>query len=435
MAKRPQTPPKKTATKKKAVAQKPALVQIELTPEQILAANAAGLTATELREIIQAEREHTEQTLANRVVYPPKELHFELSDAAAQKLGFTGLGPLLPDVLGFQGDTRDFFHGKGKRNKNRSQGKGGNKGGGKRLPDPKVVYGVVDRVMGSLPDAPADGGLIVIEWNMEFLDPTKAAYFEDVYNLIVRKGHMLAGSEVTLKGLQAIASSLSNLHRQNNNLAASTADRFVAYCGTENSRGQGVGAIVDTNRFEVLKTYEILPVKNVFGIQDLRAAFVMLMRDKLTGRLVRVVIEHLKSMRGGPDATAKVRRLQVQLTIVDIGKGKPGNQPRVKEIKLFDFFKNPIIGRDLSDHGISIIYFEEDAGGAGEQLTFITGDMNSKLDSADDVTPEFENAGYFLAGKAGLIGTQQMGPSVLDGTFTDGPTTAYTNKVTEVDCQ
>lgn len=294
----------------------------------------------------------------------------------------------------------------------------------------------MDKVFGKLPDATLTGPLIMIEWNMEFLDETKARFFLDTYELILRKGHILAGSEVTLKGLKVIAKALSDIHRQLNNLDASTPDRFVAYCGTENSRGQGVGAIIDTHRFEVTKTYEIVAVKNVFGIQDLRAAFVIEGKDKTTGKKKRFVIEHLKSMRGGPDATAKVRKEQVIRTIAGIGNGKASGQAQVKEIKLYNFFKNALIGRDLSDHGISVVTFEDDTNStADEVLTIITGDMNSKLDSATDVTDPFEQAGYYLAGKAGLVGTQQMGPSVLDGTFNDGRTAAYTNSVTEVNCK
>jgi hypothetical protein len=431
--------PTRTSKTTKKLVKKPLLAAINLHPQHLLDANAAGLSEAELLEIMHAEREHTEATLANPIVYPPKHLHLGITDLAAQKLGFSGRGPLSTNFEGLEVDGVDFFPGQGKKNKSKGK-KGGNKGGGgqgggKRLPDPKVVFAEVSNAFASLPDASTTGGIVMLEWNMEFLDPTKAAYFDVTYNLVMRKGHILAGSEVTLKGLQAIAKSASDVHRKEKNLASNTPDRYVAYCGTENSRGQGVGAIIDTDRFEVTKTYEIVSVKNVFGIQDLRAAYVMKMTDKTTKKKKRFVIEHLKSMRGGPDATAKVRRKQVELTIADIGNGTPGGQARVVEIKLFDFFKNPVIGRDLSDHGISYVVFEDDTNSTSdEELTAITGDMNSKLDSATDVTDVFEAANYWLAGKAGLVGTQQMGPSVLDGTFTDGPTSAYTNSVTEIKC-
>jgi hypothetical protein len=437
MAKKPTRTSNTSKTTKKLV-KKPLVAAINLHPQHLLDANAAGLSEAELLEIMHAEREHTETTLANPILYPPKHLHLSITDVAAQKLGFLGRGPLSTNLKGLEVDGRDFFPGQGKKNKNKSKkggNKGGGQGGGKRLPDPKVVFAEVSNAFASLPDAGTTGSVVMLEWNMEFLDPTKAAYFDVTYDLIMRKGHILAGSEVTLKGLQAIAKSASAVHRKEKNLAANTSDRYVAYCGTENSRGQGVGAIIDTDRFEVTKTYEILSVKNVFGIQDLRAAYVMLLTDKTTGKKFRLVIEHLKSMRGGPDATAKVRRKQVELTIADIGNGTPGGQARVKEIKLFDFFKNPVIGRDLSDHGISYVVFEDATNSTSDEtLTIITGDMNSKLDSATDVTDVFEAANYWLAGKAGLVGTQQMGPSVLDGTFTDGPTAAYTNSVTEIKC-
>ena len=246
-----------------------------------------------------------------------------------------------------------------------------------------------------------------------------------------------------MKGLQRIAKALSDLDRKAKDLPANTPDRFVALCGTENSRGQGVGAIVDSERFEVTETREIESVREVFGIQDLRAAFVVRGKDKNTGQKMRYVIEHLKSMRGGPDATAKVRTKQVQLTIADLGEGQPcgvsgieaSDWLQVIEAQNFNFWRNKLLGRDLSDHGLNrYVLNVTKTPDPEEEITIIIGDMNSKLDSATDVTDVLEKAGYFLAGAAGLVPTQIAGPSVLDGFFNDRRDGPYTSVIEEVDC-
>jgi hypothetical protein len=164
--------------------------------------------------------------------------------------------------------------------------------------DPKLVCAEVNRILDSVPDVTLVGRLGKIEWNDEFLDVTKAKLFEESYAVMMRKCHILGASPVTFQALQSIAKFSSDRHRSESNLPASTPDRFVAHFGVENSRKQGVGAIIDTQRFEVTAAGEIPATKKVSGIPPLRGTFVIEGTDKMTKKRQRIEIPYWKPMRG-----------------------------------------------------------------------------------------------------------------------------------------
>jgi hypothetical protein len=252
------------------------------------------------------------------------------------------------------------------------------------LPDAKVVASEVGKSVQGMPMAGAKGDLILGEWNMEFLTGDKAAYFTDSYKQIVPRHHLMFVEEANSDGLAKIA--------QDNG--------YNFQISRDNSRGQAVGFLVHP-RLKVLGTSTYEEIANVDNIPDLRPAFRVDLQDTATGEKFSAVTVHLKSMRGGPEATAPVRTEQAQRLATVLGPDfsgviagdwntfldkstelKPLTDAGFKILNPTDatstqsmggrldgflyknlqgtmsnpevrpFFKNPLITRGLSDHGL-----------------------------------------------------------------------------------
>ncbi|MDR3614744.1 MAG: hypothetical protein P4L53_14390 [Candidatus Obscuribacterales bacterium] len=409
-------------------------------PNHIAEAALVGLSAYHLDRLIELDAARSQEVRENQVVYPSREVVVDLSTPEIVKLGFIGRGA---DVE----DAKEFFHrhrrGRNRRNKgnqknrggqnndnrggsndkdaggvstNKPKGKGkskgGNSGGGKRLPDPLVAHNIFSTILGAhLKPVDGTGNVKIIEWNAEFLNADKVAYFKELYTNVATFADFIAVEEATHDGLRAWAA----------------ATGYVALCSEENSRGQAVGALINPKRLKIRKTAVYNSLK-VMGINDLRPGFHIFLTDVVTGLNFAPIVLHLKSMRGGEVTSGKVRQLQCEKLIEAIGVGKFGGKPALGNMKVFPFFRNTVLGRDVSDH--AIVYWElqtanltkEEVALANEdELDIPMGDMNSKLDTATDVTGTLEAANYLLVNKKSKIGTQSMGPSRLDGAFRNQP--------------
>ncbi len=318
---------------------------VTFDPEQMVEMAAAGLTPEDVLGLIAAEREHVLQVTRNPVTYPAPEEFYTLGPEKASQMGFQSL--IRGGDCSQWEDEDEKFPGlkRGRRRKNsknrEKEGKHRKQGSTSKRPlvDPLVVCGEVERITRDFPDA-ANVEELVFQWlNFEYLETTKAKYFLATYLELARMAHIFGGAELTREGLQVIASELSNKHRQGN-LASNAPDRYQVWAGTPNGMGQGQGAIVDTERFEVTAFYEIDSVKNVFNIPNLRATFVIEGRDKKTGREWLFTLDHLKSMRGGAEATAKVRRKQVENLVGYIGTGEPIEQLEIVTLTVFNIWQN-----------------------------------------------------------------------------------------------
>ena len=425
-----------------------------------------GLSPYHVDRLIQVELARSKEVQDNPRIYPKRDKLAEISTEEVVKLGFVGKSASPEEAEEFfyrrnrrgrgrdrrgkngnsgnqnnQGGQRDdssdkpqdesgksSSDGKG-QSKSKGKSKGGSKGGGggKRLPDPKVAFNIFSTVLGAhLKPVDGTGNVKIIEWNAEFLNQSKAEYFEELYTDVLRYADFIAIEEATHDGLRAL-------------------EKFTGYqslCSEENSRGQAVGCLVNTKRLKVRKTAVYNSLK-VMGINDLRPGFRIYLTDLVTGYEFSIVILHLKSMRGGETTSGKVRQLQCEKLIEEIGAGKANGYPALGNMLVFPFFRNTVLGRDVSDH--AIMYFElktkdlskapakklvasrkkvasaKSAVAEAEELIIPIGDMNSKLDTATDVTGTFESAGYLLVNKKSKVGTQSMGPSRLDGAFRNQP--------------
>ena len=77
-------------------------------------------------------------------------------------------------------------------------------------------------------------------------------------------------------------------------------------------------------RLKVLNQISYDEVANVQGVPDLRPAFRLDLEDTVTGDKFAVVVVHLKSMRGGPQVSGKVRYQQCAIMATKLGKGFVG---------------------------------------------------------------------------------------------------------------
>jgi hypothetical protein len=161
----------------------------------------------------------------------------------------------------------------------------------KPVADPQLVYAEVNRMVGTLPDATLAGKLIQIELSIESLDVTSANYFAETYALIMRKCHILTVSGASFEGMQTIAKFCSDRFRAEDSLCASTPDRFVAYWDTTKKSKQGIGAIIDTQRFELTYIREAV-TKPKSRTQNAQATISILGIDKKPKTIGRSLSDH-----------------------------------------------------------------------------------------------------------------------------------------------
>jgi len=404
-----------------------------------------GISAYHLDRLIQVEAAHSLEVRENQVVYPKREDILDLSTTDVVKLGFVGRGatPEEAEELFFRphrrgrnrrnksnqnnrggqkDDNRGGSDDKGRSDsgstskpqgagKSKGGNKGGSKGGGKRLSDPLVAHKIfADILAAHIKPVDGTGNIQILNWNAEFLNPPKVAYFPELYTTVGTYGDLICVEETTHDGLRDWAA----------------LNGYLALCSEENSRGQGLGALVNPTRLKVRKVAVYNSLK-VLGINDLRPGYRIYLTDVVSGLNFSVIVLHLKSMRGGEVTASKVQSLQCENLIGEIGVGKFGGKPALGNMKVFPFFKNKVL-RDVSDH--AIMYWELQTAGLANgsafidedgELIIIIGDMNSKLDSATAVTGTLEAANYLLVNKKSKVGTQSMGPSRLDGAFRNQP--------------
>lgn len=334
--------------------------------EQQRAAGAEKLTVEQLptgrglTDIARLSRAYSEWMKENKAQYPTPEEFAKLTPEQIAQKGF--LHPQLSDAEIF-----DLFEASKRR----------------PLPNPKVVAAEVAKAVADMPMAEKNGNLIFGEWNMEFLSADKAKFFKDTYKQIVPRHHLLFVEEADAGGLSQIAK-----------------DNGYHYAiSPANSRGQAVGFLVNP-RFKVLGTDIYNSVAEVQNIPDLRPAFRVNLQDSATGQELSAVVVHLKSMRGGPAATAAVRYQQAVNLAAALEPGfkgiiagdwntflgktrdldplykagfkllspQDGTSTQVmggrldgflykgltglSEQEVRAFFKNPKISRGLSDHGL-----------------------------------------------------------------------------------
>lgn len=371
------------------------------------------LTAYDVVRLNAANDKYNEHLAANLPTYPDHDadtlrellLGGSLDDSHLQGLGWQGhnLFQSFEDFEAeeFRGRRRRGRGGRGRTPQPRSgkgKGKGssgGSGGGGKTLMNPAIVKGVVQTLINASGLTPVGmtGTVVRAVQNFEFLTGQKADWFMESYELIIPLAHIWKCSEITAEGLNKIAKKTG----------------YTAYTSVENTRGQAVGLLIHP-RFKVLKEWSIDAVANVQGVADLRPVHGVDVEDTADvpadEKNSWEAAHHGKSMRGGAVTSGAVRFQQNDIIAKDRkGKGRGtiggdfntliGTAAGDKDIsplinggfklsdpsdtrstqsmggrldaqftldfatdqkikELFAWFKDPTIGRGLTDHGAEL---------------------------------------------------------------------------------
>ncbi|MFA6213622.1 MAG: hypothetical protein WC714_29570 [Candidatus Obscuribacterales bacterium] len=286
-----------TGTNKGANASKK-LVNVDGIPSNML------LTDFEREQLIKKTALHNAEVEANRVQYPDPDDFQQLDLPAIQVLGFKGFDPKSNDLKALFGGGRVK-----NKNKNKGGSRGGSGGGGKQLPNPNVVLSVVQSMIGSMPIAGMSGQLLFGELNAEFGDRSKARFFSASYKEIFSRAHVVALSEVGPDFVDEVANSMPD---------------YTGFCSVANTRNQAVGFVVHKRLKVIGDPISHDAVANVQGVPDLRPAFQLNLEDTATGEKFSVVVVHLKSMRGGPAVSGKVRYQQCVIMAKALGANFTG---------------------------------------------------------------------------------------------------------------
>jgi hypothetical protein len=222
--------------------------------------------------------------------------------------------------LGIGLGTKQFHRGRHDKRR-QGKGKGKSKGGGGRdraLMNPQVVHGLIKKAIAAsgLKPVGLDGPIVRAVHNFEFLTGEKAAWFIDALAEIIPLAHIWSCAEVTEEGIKKIAER--------------TGYEYVV--SVENNRGQAVAVMWDPRRVQKVDTWSIDEVANVQNVNDLRPVIGVDLIDKSpkTKPLFKkfwAASGHMKSMRGGEEASGIVRHLQNQLAaagLKDRGAGALG---------------------------------------------------------------------------------------------------------------
>ena len=198
-----------------------------------------------------------------------------------------------------------------------------------RCPNPEVVASEVKTYYVGVPYAGITGDLAISAWNMLNADNSKVDFYAKAIKEIILHFHIICLEEVSPEAVGKIASQTG----------------YESHASYANSRGQAVGILTYPGRLEVLGSGMYTDIADVQGIPDLRPALWVTVRDKVTDVVFTIVVVHLKSMRGGVEATSIVRREQIEKLVRDIGPdfvgiiggdfNFPVNNPNFKEAEPF----------------------------------------------------------------------------------------------------
>ncbi|MDZ4834196.1 MAG: hypothetical protein SGJ27_10505 [Candidatus Melainabacteria bacterium] len=374
------------------------------------------LSPAELKRIIALEEAYTAHVLANPMIWLPDQDIINLDQDQAPNFGFAGL--VRPQDLDFDISDMDVFDLENitKRARGKSKGSKPRKPSGpQNLPSAQVAKQVVDTYFKNVKPAGLEGNVILGEQNALFGSKQKAITYQDSWEVIVKAHHVIFWSEISDEFLKEIS-----------------AHNGLEYAVSKaNTRDQAVG-ITWSDRFELVAgPFSYDKVASVQGIPDLRPALVVVLRDKTTGAIYKFMANHLKSMRGGPAATAPVRFQQCVEIVKAHGKASPkGIKPRLKNMQVRSIWKNQVFGRGFLDHSTLTVTMlvcklpaEELARPLKDRIeeapTVMAGDWNTAVGQTNDLDP-LEQAGYMIFNRPDNTATHSMGTR-LDAFLSEKP--------------
>jgi hypothetical protein len=363
------------------------------------------LSPAELKRIIARDEEYTAEVKANPMIWLPDHEIISLAPEDAANYGFSGV--VRPQDLEVDISEMDVFQLENFTQRARGGKKSSQKrksSGPQNLPSAQIVTQVVETYFEGVEPAGNEGNLILGEQNALFGSAQKAITYQDAWSIIVGGNHLMFWSEISEEFLKEIA-------RKNGlNYWASRA----------NSRDQAVGITAHPRLKLVAGPFSYDNVASVQGIPNLRPALVCVFEDTWSGLIIKAVANHLKSMRGGPAATAKVRYQQCVEIVNAHGKASPdGVKPVLKNQQIRSIWKNKVFSRGFTDHScLSITMLlcklaeAERARPMAERIrrgvTVMAGDWNTAVGQTHDLDP-LEEAGYLIFNRADTTGTHSMG--------------------------
>lgn len=381
------------------------------------------LTPAQVARLTAVEQAHTAQVLANPMVWLPNDDIVTLDQREAPEFGFSGfvrhsdIGDI--DFSELSVDELESFNKRSRRFKSsgKSKGKGGKgkgKGGGgqQQAPSAQVAEQVVASYFKGVPAAGDTGNLVLGEQNALFGSGQKAITYRDAWRHIVEPHHIMFWSEVSADFLKEIGQAFGHGH----------------WCSKANTRDQAVGITAHPRLKLIAGPFSYDKVASVQGIPDLRPAFVVVFEDTWSGVIIKAMVNHLKSMRGGPKLTAPVRYQQCVEIVKAHGPATTGVKPALKNQQTRNIWKNAVFGRGFLDHGtltatmpLCPLPDSERKLDLQERIkrgiTVMAGDWNCLLGQVSDVDPLIQ-AGYLLIDPNSNVPTHSMG-SRLDGFFAE----------------
>lgn len=262
------------------------------------------LTEKEVERINRTNDKYKAELLATRVTYPVGVDFSDISEEMAKSLGFRGKSKNdVSDGLADLGlDFSHFSLGVSNRAKKPKP---------KNLPDPKVVAGFVKQRLAPISVAGQTGKVRVFSQNFEFLTPDKVDFFKESYKEIFSRFHVILATEVSPDGVKALCKLTG----------------FEAWVSGDNTRGgQAVAIFWNPKRMKPKGDKKLIDeVANVQGVNDLRPMLWGTLVDTVTGKERNEGVNHLKSMRGGPQSTGIIRKQQCQAIVRGLPAGWEGD--------------------------------------------------------------------------------------------------------------
>lgn len=271
----------------------------KLTPKQVERLNAS--TAAYYAEL----------ALVKPLFWPKPEEYEGMTDAKAQALGFTGKSsnPIdgldqlgLGELFGLDQDAMSNL-GFSVANKSKKPKK-------QPLPDPKATAKLIKALLATLSPAQLTGVLRVATQNGHFLTDDKVGFFADCYKAIFEYFNCFLFTEISPDGAKALAKLTG----------------FEYFVSNDNTRGgQAVAILFDPKRLDPTgKAVTIEAVADVQGVNDLRPMLWAPFKDRSNNKAQNYGVNHLKSMRGGPQTTGVVRKQQCEAIVRELPKGWKG---------------------------------------------------------------------------------------------------------------
>jgi hypothetical protein len=146
---------------------------------------------------------------------------------------------------------------------------------------------------------------IPIVWlNCQLLDATKADLLAKVFANIMARGGLMAMAEANASGVGPVAKICG----------------YDFFAATSNKRGQGCVVAWQPDTWQLVSSCEHWETAAIGPLPELRVTAEVVLRHLASGKMLRFLASHFKSLRGGWELTAEVRFAQAKNLLETIGR-------------------------------------------------------------------------------------------------------------------